>query len=61
MGNMGPTTVGLKKIPDDLRRIKLPQGVALRQFAGEIPTRPIMGPTLDQVKRNRRMAGTILP
>jgi hypothetical protein len=51
----------LKKIPDNLRRIKLSQGVALRQFAGEIPTWPIMGPTLYQVERNRRMAGTIIP
>jgi len=61
MGNMGPTTLGLKKLPDDLSRIKLPQGVALRKFVGEIPTRPVMGPTFDQVKRNCRMARTIVP
>ena len=32
----------LKKIPDDLSRVKLPLRVAFGQFAGEIPAQPSM-------------------
>jgi len=53
--------VGLKKRPDDFSRIKLTQGVALGQFAGEIPTRPVMAPAFYQVKKNLRMAGAVPP
>ena len=53
-------STGLKKCPDDLRRIKIIPGIAALFFLKMEKARPVMAPALERVKKGRDVvtAGT---
>ena len=51
----------LKKFPEDSGGVKILERIAFREGTGEIFSRPVMPPVLDQPDRYSGFIGTVLP